>query len=188
MISIMISRPLPITKLALINQGGLQNFNPLPKPLATSTPLVPELGSWAGSPAFCQVPMTIVGKGGKSHTVVEPRDGITDPEAFQKDETIKKHDITPDSGMMKKFNAGNGGHWFCRDCFFYDIGRPSRITGLSKKEFYGIGQMSKKEMMQEGMYHYINASPAFWKKVLINPYRDMESPTEDGKKREMSGH
>lgn len=161
-------------QLALINQGG-SSIQSITGAIATSTH---GSGIGIGPVSAFAKSMTIVGKGGKVYRV-EPREGITDPEAFQKDERIKQHGITLIQDD-EKFNAvmvgiGSVG------IVFSMILEAQPDYRLFEERILRNWEDVKKEMMQEGMYHYINAHRHF--EVLINPYRDMESATEDGKKR-----
>ncbi|WP_154856543.1 D-arabinono-1,4-lactone oxidase [Cyclobacterium xiamenense] len=154
---------------ALINQGG-SSIQSISGAIATSTH---GSGINIGPVSAFVRSMTLVGKGGKVYRV-EPTDGITDPDWFEKDEMVQKHGITLIQDD-EKFNAVMVGIGSVGIVFSMILEAQPEYR-LQEERIMRNWEDVKVEMQQGDLYAYINSHRHF--EVLINPYRDLDAATE----------
>lgn len=159
---------------ALINQGG-SSIQSITGAIATSTH---GSGIGIGPVSAFAKSMTIVGKGGKIYRV-EPSDGITDPEAFNKDDQVKKYGIELIQDD-EKFNAVMVGIGSIGIVFSMILEAQPNYRLFEERKRYNWEEL-KAEMQKEDLHHFINQHRHF--EVLINPYCDFSAETEEGQKR-----
>jgi hypothetical protein len=160
--------------LALINQGG-SSIQSITGAIATSTH---GSGIGIGPVSAFVKSMTIVGKEGKIFRV-EPGDGITEPEAFNNDEDVKKYGIELIQDD-EKFNAVMVGIGSIGIVFSMILEAQPNYRLYEERISYNWEEL-KAKMGSGDMYEFINAHRHF--EVLINPYQDMSAATEDGRQR-----
>lgn len=156
--------------LALMNKGG-SGIQAISGAIATSTH---GSGIAIGPLPGMVRSMIMVGKGGQIYRI-EPHQGVTDPDLFNEDAEVKKHHIKliQDDNIFNSVIVGIGSIGIIYSLILevqeeYDLFEERKLWDWDKL---------KTKMQENDLYTFVNAHRHF--EVLINPYIDEESTSED---------